>query len=93
MRGLENNDPPIFKGDTYLPMVEKWMQNIEKIFEYVMIPNEDKVICVTYMLKKISVIGWVLGTVEFINLKQEDQLVMYYIKKFKNFSLFAPHIS
>lgn len=49
---FRKNDPLIFEGDTNSLMANEWIKNIEEIFEYTNIPDEDKVICATYILQK-----------------------------------------
>lgn len=48
-RRFRNNGPLISEGDTNLLMAEELIRNFEGIFEYIRIPNENIVICATFV--------------------------------------------
>ena len=49
---------PVFKGTIDPTVAEEWVSMIKKIFEFVQIEDEEKVICVVYMLRKYARIWW-----------------------------------
>ena len=48
---FRKNKPPSFNGETGLLLAEEWIQNLEGIFDYIRIPEEEKVSCATYMFQ------------------------------------------
>ena len=48
---FRKNKPPAFKGETDPLLAEEWIQSLEGIFDYIRIPEEEKVSCATYMFQ------------------------------------------
>ena len=51
-------NPPVFEGTIDPAVAEEWVSMIEKIFEFVLIEDEEKVKCVVYMLRQDARIWW-----------------------------------
>ena len=88
-RVMKRNSP-VFEGIIDPAVVEEWVSMIEKIFEFVQIKDEEKVICAVYMLRKDARIWWeavvksrdvtVMTWAEFLrefNSKYYSQAVIY----------------
>ncbi|PON74929.1 hypothetical protein PanWU01x14_046460 [Parasponia andersonii] len=48
---FRKNKPPVFKGETDPLLAEEWIRSLEGIFDYIRIPDEEKVSCATYMFQ------------------------------------------
>ena len=73
-------NPPVFKVTVDPVMAEEWASMVEKIFEFVLIEDEEKVKCVVYMLRKDERIWW-----EAV-MKSRDVAVMTWAKFLREFN-------
>lgn len=48
---FRKNKPPVFKGETDPLLAEEWIRSLEGIFDYIRIPEDEKVSCATYMFQ------------------------------------------
>ncbi|PON33013.1 hypothetical protein PanWU01x14_356200 [Parasponia andersonii] len=48
---FRKNKPPVFKSEIDPLLAEEWIQSLEGIFDYIRIPEEEKVSCTTYMFQ------------------------------------------
>ena len=48
---FRKNKPPAFRGETDPLLAEEWIRSIEGIFDYIRIPDEEKVSCATFMFQ------------------------------------------
>ena len=55
---FRKNKPPAFKGDTDPLLAEEWIRSIEGIFDYIRIPDEEKVSCATFMFQMDAKHWW-----------------------------------
>ena len=48
---FQKNKPPTFRGEADPRIAEEWIRDIEGIFEYARVPEEEKVTCAKFLLQ------------------------------------------
>ncbi|KAL5558463.1 hypothetical protein UlMin_034674 [Ulmus minor] len=76
--------PPSFEGTTDPLVAEEWIRSIERILDFMMLTDQERIMCATYMFIK--------DAPEFNNLQQGNLSVDEVVRQFDQLARFCPHL-
>ncbi|KAL5575240.1 hypothetical protein UlMin_016939 [Ulmus minor] len=76
--------PPSFEGTTDPLVAEEWIRSIERILDFMMLTDQERIMCATYMFIK--------DAPEFKNLQQGNLSVDEVVRQFDQLARFCPHL-
>ncbi|XP_073318165.1 uncharacterized protein [Primulina huaijiensis] len=88
-------DPKEFSGTTDPMIAEGWIKSIEVIFAFMELQDADRVRCATFLLTGEARLWWESASVltgEFMTLRQRDNSVAEFVRKFERGCHFVPLI-